>query len=348
VIDGREVAAFADVRAAVQRQMAGLPYPPRAWLRSVGVGVTPRPPFTLTARPEPPEAVRGLSAKLIVTATRDPGFDGAIELTAAGLPPNVTATAAPIPAGQGEAALELKVNENAGLGSFAFSVLGRARHGDREYTATVLPPPLAVVLPFELKAEPNPVALDQGGRAKLTVTAVRKGGYTGPITLEMRNLPANVSAGKATIEPGQASAEIELTAAAGAPLGARGDVDVLGTAPPGNQQAASPPLTVRVQAPPPALVVKAEPAALTLKAGAKARLKVTVERQHFAGPVALAVEGLPAKVTAAPATVPADQASAEIELTAAPDAEAATAEATVTGKAGMVSASVKVTVQVEK
>src|SRR5581483_5548334 len=108
----------------------------------------------------------------------------------------------------------LKVGEKAGLGSFAFSLVGRAQHEDRHYTSTLLPPPLAVVQPFELKVEPNPVALDQGGKAKLTVSATRKGGYGGPITLELRNLPAKVAAGKATIDPGQTSTTLELTAAA--------------------------------------------------------------------------------------------------------------------------------------
>jgi hypothetical protein len=312
------------------------------------VAVTPKPPFTLAARYDPPEAVRTLSTKLIVTTTRDAGFDGAITLAAAGLPPNVGTTAPAIAQGQTEAAIELKVGDKAGLGSFAYSVVGRADHQGRHYASTLLPPPLAVVLPFELKVEPNPVALDQGGQAKLTVTAARKGGYAGPIHLELRNLPAQVKAGKATISPGQAATAVELAAAAGAPLGSRGDVDVLGTAPPGNQQAPSPPFTVRVQAPPPTLTLKAEPAAVTLKPGMKAKFKVTVERKHFTGPVALTVEGLPAKVTAAPVTVAADQTAAEVELTAAADADAAKAEATVTGKAPGATAGVKVSVVVEK
>jgi hypothetical protein len=347
VIDGKDVLAFASTKAAVQQQMAGLPFPPREWLRGVGVAVTPKPPFILAARYELPEAVRGLSAMLVVTAARDPGFDGEIALAAAGLPPNVAAAPKPIAKGQTEAAIDLKVGEKAGLGSFAYSVVGRAQHEDRHYASTLLPPPLAVVLPFELKVEPNPVALDQGGKATLTVTAARKGGYGGPIALELRNLPAQVKATKATISPGQSSTALELAADAGAPLGSRGDVDVLGTAPPGNQQAPSPPFTVKVQAPPPALALKAEPAALTLKPGAKAKLKVTVERKHFAGPVALAVEGLPAKVTAAPATVAPDQTVAEVELTAAADAPDGKVEATVTGK-GAATGAVMVRVVVEK
>jgi len=123
--------------------------------------------------------------------------------------------------------------------------------------------------------------LDQGGRAKLTVTATRKGGYAGPIALELRNLPAQVKGAKATVSPGQATATVELTAEVGAPLGSRGDVDMLGTAQPGNQQAPSPPFTVACR-PAATLAVNAEPAG-DAQAGAKAKIKVTVERKHLTG-----------------------------------------------------------------
>src|SRR5207237_400747 len=145
------------------------------------------------------------------------------------------------------AAVEVKLSDKGGLGSFAFSVVGRVKQGDRESAATLLPPPLVVVLPFELKVEPNPVPLDAGGKAEVKVTAVRKGGYAGPIGLELRNLPAQVSAGRATVGPGETAATLTLTAAAAAPLGSRGDVDVLGTAPLGNQPAAAAPVGARVR-----------------------------------------------------------------------------------------------------
>jgi hypothetical protein len=198
-----------------------------------------------------------------------------------------------------------------------------------------------------LKVEPNPVPLEVGGRAEIKVTAARKGGYGGPIGLELRNLPAQVSANKVTIGPGETSATLTLTAAASAPLASRGDVDVLGAAPLGNQQAASPAFTVRVQAPPPKLEVKLDPAAVALKPGGKAKVKVTIVRKHFAGPVAVAVEGLPAKVTVGSVTIAAEQSAAEFELAAAADAEPAKADATVTAK-GTASATVKLSVQVEK
>ena len=104
-----------------------------------------------------------------------------------------------------------------------------------------------VALPFALQAEPLPVKILPGGKATLKVTATRNGGYAGPIAVEVRNLPANVTATKATIAMGQTTVSLEITAAAAAVAGDKDDVNVLGTATAaGNQQAASPNLTVSV------------------------------------------------------------------------------------------------------
>jgi hypothetical protein len=347
-IDGKEFVTFASTRPAVSRDLGNLAVPPRIWQRGVGVGVTPKPPFTLAARWDRPEAVRGLATKLIVAATREAGFDGDIALTVNDLPANVTATPQKVAKDHTEATIDVQLKEAAPLGTFAFSVVGRSQHQGHEYAAIVLPPPLAVSLPFDLAATPNPLTLTAGETAKLTLRAARKGGYDGPVTLEFRNLPANVTVPKAAIGKGQDQVEVELTAAANAALGARGDVSVLGIAPLGNQQAASPNFTVRVQAPPSVLTLKVEPTTMTLKSGGKATVKVAVDRKNLAGPAALTVEGLPEKVTIAPVTIPADKNEATIELTAAADAAPAKAEVTIKGQVGMTVGTIKIGVQIEK
>jgi hypothetical protein len=347
VADGKPVVAFASTEAVVRGQMAGLPHPPREWLRGVGVGVLPRPPVMLAALWERPESVAGLRNKLVVVATRDPGFEGEIAVSADGLPSGVSARAQAIAAGQIAATLDYALAERAGLGTFPFTIVGKVRNDGREYTAHLLPPPLVVAVPFELKAEPNPLPLEQGSRVTLMVTARRKGGYTGPIALEVRNLPADVTAGRATIAAAADSATLTLVATAGAPLGSRGDVDVLGTVRLGNQQAASPPFTVRVQSPPPSMTVKAEPSTVALKPGRKAKIRVAIERRYFAGPVTITIDGLPAKVSGGPVTAPPEQSVVEIELSVAADAEPLKSEVTVTAKAAATSTA-KVTVQIEK
>jgi len=92
------------------------------------------------------------------------------------------------------------------------------------------------------------VTLRPGDKATLRVWTTRKAGYKGPIALEVRKLPANVTASKVAIAMDQATAEIEITAAANAAPGEKTDVDVLGTAAPlANQQHASSAFTVRIE-----------------------------------------------------------------------------------------------------
>jgi hypothetical protein len=80
------------------------------------------------------------------------------------------------------------------------------------------------------------------------VTAIRKGGYKGPIALDVRKLPAMVTATKATIAADQNTVEIELAAAPTAPVAEAAGVDVAGTATAlNNMTNASPGFTVRVQ-----------------------------------------------------------------------------------------------------
>ncbi len=191
-----------------------------------------------------------------------------------------------IPKGQNQGRLELKPAGNAPLGPQHLAFSGRSKHQNREFLAYAVPDPLPLVLPFELQVEARggelyPAGLRVGGPVvsaylvadllvgpmaplsftaldlstvepapnKLTikVTAKRRGGYNGPIALEVRNLPANVSAPKPTLAEGQMEAEIELTAAANAAVGTKGDVNVLGTATGlGNQRNASANFTITV------------------------------------------------------------------------------------------------------
>ncbi len=92
------------------------------------------------------------------------------------------------------------------------------------------PVDLVLVQPFELKVEPAKLELEPGAKAMLKVTATRKGGYAGPITLEVQNLPALVTAPKVTLEKDQTEAEIEVTAGDKAQPVEKNDVKIQGTA----------------------------------------------------------------------------------------------------------------------
>src|SRR5262249_30656891 len=119
--------------------------------------------------------------------------------------------------------------------------------------------------PFDLKAEPAALKVVQGDKARLKVTAARKA-YQGPIELEVRNLPANVAAGKVTIPAGQTVVEVELAVAANAPPGDRPNLQVVGTAA-GYKPVLAPAVAVTVHAP---FTFKL-PATLEIAPGAKAK-----------------------------------------------------------------------------
>jgi hypothetical protein len=246
-VNGKAVVEYASLQTAVRKDLAGLPYPPRPLLSDVGFAVTEKPPFGLAAKFDLPEALRGGPAAVTLTATRAPGFDGDIAVSAAGLPPNVAPALKNVPKGQNEVKAQLNVAANAALGSFPVTFTGKAKYQNKDYSVDAAPVPLVVAPPFELKVEPAPVKLAAGDKAKVKIYAVRKGGYKGPIALEFRNLPANVTAAKAEIPMDQAQVEVELTAADAAAPGDKGDVNVLGTASAAaNQQNASPNFTVSV------------------------------------------------------------------------------------------------------
>ncbi len=247
-IDGKAVTRYADVRAAISQSLGNLPFPPRHLHRASAIAVKERAPFTLAARFEHGEGVIGVPLNLIVTAQREAGFEDAITVNPpANLPANMPPPkVAPIAKDQNEVKISLDVNPKVPLGETLMLVSAKGTHQGKEFGGAV-PVRLAIVKPFDLKVEPAALELAPGTKGKLTITAQRRGGYSGPITLELRKLPANVTAGKSTVAQGQSSVEVEVSAADNAAPADVKDADVLGTAPAAaNQQNNSPPLTIRV------------------------------------------------------------------------------------------------------
>lgn len=246
-INGKDVTGYANARPALIAALGGLPFPPRELNDQFTVGVSEKPPFTLAVKFEHPEAYREGSAVLTITTTRAEGFDSDIALTAVGLPANVTTALKNVPKGMNEVKGDLKIAKNAAMGDFPISFTGKAKHNNKEYSVIAPPMALVVALPFDLKVEPAQFKIETGEKAKLKVIATRKGGYTGPINLEVRNLPAGVTVPKGMIDKDQTEAELEATATDKSAVGDKKDVNVLGTATTaGNQQNASGNFTVSV------------------------------------------------------------------------------------------------------
>lgn len=239
------------------------------------VTVTPSTPtFDLALGIERYDVGPGGVLVLPVLVTRR-GYTGPIEVTVQANHPGITGQLTipakqPAKPGLPGGTLQVKVAADVPAGPYLLALVGKATVDGRPVTelaslATPLRQSLAnlpfpprhlltrVTLavkeraPFALKVEPSPLKLAPGAKAKLKITAVRKGGYAGPIALEVRNLPANVTAPKTTIPMGKDAIEVEVSAAANAAAVSRADANVLGTATAlNNLQGASPNFTVLV------------------------------------------------------------------------------------------------------
>jgi hypothetical protein len=248
VINGKPIVHYASVRIPASQNLAGLAYPPRFVDTQIGFAVTEKAPFTLAAKFDATEYLRGGPANVTITATRDPGFTEEVSLSATGLPANVTPALKSIPKGQNEVKAQLNAAANAPLGQFGITFTGTAKHQGRDFMASSPAATLVLAPPFTLAATPSPLKLVPGEKASLKVTASRRAGYEGPITIELRNLPANVAANKGTIAMNQNEVDVEVSAAAAAVAGDKPDVEIVGVATgSGNQQAVSPKFTVSIQ-----------------------------------------------------------------------------------------------------
>ena len=249
-IDGKTVVQSASAGAIASQSLNGLKYLPLHLPRALALAVKEKAPFSLAIKMDPPEAVPGSKAMVTVTATRDPGFVDEITLNPpTGLPPTV-----PVPKfgaiakDKTEISFPLDVNAKTPIGEYFVLLSAKTKHQGKEYAAAAPPLLLTVGAPFDLKVDPTAFDLKQGEKKTLRVTAIRKAGYTGPISLEVRKLPATVTATKAVIAANQTTADIEIAVAPTAPEAEITGVDVAGIATGMNNLAnASPAITVRVK-----------------------------------------------------------------------------------------------------
>ncbi|MBI1914041.1 MAG: PPC domain-containing protein [Planctomycetes bacterium] len=246
-VAGKTVVRTATARSVLNLTLANLPYPPPQYETNLGVAIKLKPPFTLAAKFDAPQTMPGQPITATVTAIRTPGFVDEIVLGVAGLPPTVKPMLKNIPKGQNEVKVQFVPVPKAPPGQFGVTFTGRARFQGADVSANTTPVSLVLALvPFDLKVEPALLQLATGAKAKLKVTATRRT-YQGPIVVEVRNLPANVSATKATIAQGQVVAEVEVTAAGNAVAGNKADVQVAGIATAaGNATRLSPNFTLSV------------------------------------------------------------------------------------------------------
>ncbi len=231
------VVVEADSTALLRTKFPQMAHPP-AWLDGMLSAASSQegPPLFTTAPQQPAVFVAQGSGQVQLTLVlhrvnaefKDPLLV-AVDRLPAGVTPEVKRNGEGI---REEYVVTLKTPADMAVGKHVFDLVGFGEFQGRGQAA-VSRVALEVVTPLTITAEPlGPIA--QGGTQKVKVTLARfnagQGGDRQPVTLQWTKLPQGVTAAESTtVAADQDSVEIELTAAADAPVGKFDDVTLHAT-----------------------------------------------------------------------------------------------------------------------
>ena len=160
-----------------------------------------------------------------------------------------------------------------------------------------------------------PITLDPGGQAKIELK-IERNGNEGPAEIRVEGAPAGLTAKVGPIADAASTGQLEILAAE--TLGDEALEATLQVSAKIGEQTTKQPLVVSVKKL--NMPAFAASAPVLLQPGATATVVVQVERNGYEGPLALRLEGLPAKVTGKVDPLAAGQNQANVEITAAGDA----------------------------
>jgi hypothetical protein len=228
-VGGRKVVEYADCSEMLSASLANMPWPPRNLTNRLALAVAEKPFFTIEAKLDAPALGRGTSLPITITAKRAENFKDPITLAIQGLPPNVDLGNKPIDKEQNQVQITLTSKQNAPLGIHSIVVTGTGKMGDQQITVVATALNLELRMPIDMSLDTAGGKLAVNGKLKMKGKVNRVLGFKSPIELELKNLPKGVTAPKVTIPEGAVEAEIELTAAADAAVGAIQNLNVVGT-----------------------------------------------------------------------------------------------------------------------
>jgi hypothetical protein len=249
-IDGKAFVTYGIAKAPYSAALGGLLFPTPTLLSQIGVAVKEKARFELSVKLDPPDAAPGTPVSVTVSVKRDADVTEDITINPPqGLPATIPAPKIPtIAKGKSETKFTIDVNAKTAVGDYFVLINAKTKVAGTDVTSDLVAIPLAVGAPFDLTLEPMNIDLIAGGKTKVKVKATRKANYKGPIGIELRNLPAKVTATKGTIAAEQQSTDIELSAAPDAPPVAKAEIDAQGTATAlANLQGTSPSVVLKVQ-----------------------------------------------------------------------------------------------------
>jgi hypothetical protein len=207
--------------------------------RGFVVAVRESAPLALSAAPGVVTVAQGHQLNLDLTVTRRESFAEAVAVTAAELPANFVNATATVAKAETRGVLPLFVSKNAAPGDYTFLLRGTGPYPFSKDPNAKQKPNVNLSEPsnpITVSVRPAPVslavnnkggALKQGGSLEIDVTATRKDGFAGEMSLSLIAPSAlKLSAEPATLAAGQATAKLVVRAAADSPPGAAASVAV--------------------------------------------------------------------------------------------------------------------------
>jgi hypothetical protein len=281
--------------------------------------------FTMSAAAASVQA--GGSGTSTVTIART-NFTGAVNLTASA-PGGVTATIANAAVTGNSADVAIAVGAAVAPGPYTITVNG-AGTGVTAQTATIALTVTAApaTASFTMAAAPNPLTVAAGASGTANITLTRTN-FTGPVTIAA-TAPTGLTA-TVTGSPAAGTTASVAIAAAAATAAGNYSVTLTGTGTGVTTQTVTLGVTVTAASTGSVSVAVAPTPIPVVQGASSSAATVTITRTNLTGAVSVAVEGLPAGVTATPATqeIAATATTATFTLAAAATANVGTASFTV-------------------
>ncbi len=179
------------------------------YAHSLPVAVTDPAPFAVEVEPPTVPIVRGSPLRLRVKLTRAKGFDDAVRVRLAWLPPGISAGEVTVPKGKDTATIPLSASGSARPGSWHVAGYGLInRRGGTLRVGTNLAP-LEVATQW-VTAKIGKARTELGANAELAIDLTKGKAFAGDAKAELLNLPRGVTAKPATLRADTKRIEMPL------------------------------------------------------------------------------------------------------------------------------------------
>lgn len=259
------------------------------------------PSFSLSTSATTLVAKLGQAVQVTLTSSPNSTFKSAVTLAVTGAPSGVTATLAPATIaspGSGSAVLTIAVSSSATPGTYLLAITGQGGGVSAKATVSlVIPAPT-----FMLSTSTASASVIAGNTVQISVIATPQNGFNARIALSVSGLPAGVTgAFSPSALSGAAPASSALIFAAAKTVRAGSYPLTIIAAGGGVTQVSYFTLVAVVPA---TCALAANPASVALVAGQSTSVQVScgVVTGTFNGPLALSASGVPATMTAKPAS----------------------------------------------